>query len=150
MQAQTALATETFKTRFGEVSFNESKAISFPNGILGMPNQKKFFVASMPEKRMERFQVLQSLCDTDVSFAVLPLASLTNVIDAADLEEVRQVLEMEKKDFLPMLIVSIQKTPSGARLSVNLRAPLFIDATNRAGYQIVLANSKYPVQHYLD
>lgn len=150
MQAQQAVSAETtLNTRFGEISFDESKAIEFPNGILGMPNQKKFMIAAMPDKKMEKFQLLQSLCDTDVSFAVLPLASLGSLIDASDLDEVRQVLEMEKKDFLPMLIVSIQKTAAGAKLSVNLRAPVFIDAANKSGYQIVLANSKYPVQHFL-
>jgi flagellar assembly factor FliW len=150
MQAQTLELTESsFKTRFGEVKFDEAKAIAFPNGILGMPNQRRFFVAAIPDKKFDKFQVLQSLDDTDVSFAVLPLTSIGNLIDEEDLGEVRQVLEMDEKDTLVMLIVSIQKTPSGARLSVNLRAPLFIDVNNKSAYQIVLANSKYPVQHYL-
>lgn len=150
MQAQSALIKETtLKTRFGEISYDEAKSIAFPNGILGMPGQKRFVISSMPDKKMEKFQVLQSLNETDVSFAVLPLSTLGDVIDSADLEEVRLVLEMEKKDFLPMLIVSIQKSPEGAKLSVNLRAPVFIDATNKTGYQIVLTNSKYPVQHLL-
>lgn len=150
MQAQPATLTETTcKTRFGEIAYDAARSIAFPNGILGMPNQKNFCIGAMPDKKMDKFQVLQSLHDQDVSFALLPLASLGELIEAADLDEVRQVLEMEKKDFLTMLIVSIQKTPAGARLSVNLRAPIFVDAQNRVGYQIVLANSKYPVQHFL-
>ncbi len=151
MQAQTTVKSETqLKTRFGDISADTSKAIEFPNGILGMPNQKKFLISAMPDKKMEKFQVLQSLNDSDVSFAVVPLATLGALIDNEHLEEIRKVLEMSQADFLTMLIVSIQKTPSGAKLSVNLRAPLFIDTANRAGYQIVLASSKYPVQHYLD
>jgi flagellar assembly factor FliW len=150
MQAHTLELTETtFKTRFGEVSFDESKAIAFPNGILGMPNQKRFFVSAMPDKKFDKFQVLQSLDDNDVSFALLPLEALSNAIDDEDLAEVRNVLETSAKDSLVMLIVSIQKTPSGARLSVNLRAPLFFNVSNKSAYQIVLANSKYSVQHYL-
>lgn len=149
MQAQTAIMESKYKTRFGEVSFDESKAIAFPNGILGMPNQRKFFISAFPDKKFESFQVLQSLDDEDVSFAMLPLAALDNLIDAADLDEVRQVLEMKEEDLVTLLVVSIQRNPSGARLSVNLRAPLFVDSANKVGYQIVLANSKYPVQHYL-
>ena len=150
MQAQTAVREESkFKTRFGEVKFDESKAIAFPNGILGMPNQKKFFVSAFPDSKFESFQVLQSLDDTEVSFALIPLATLADAIDTNDLEEVRQVLEMDRNDMVTLLVVSIQRNPSGARLSVNLRAPLFIDSANKVGYQIVLANSKYPVQHYL-
>lgn len=151
MQAQSAVQSETtLKTRFGDIAADGAKAVEFPNGILGMPNQKNFVVAAMPDKKMEKFQVLQSLDDKDVSFAILALDTLGSLIDAEHLEEIRKVLEMSKADFLTMLIVSIQKTPSGARLSVNLRAPLFIDTANRTGYQIVLASSKYPVQHYLD
>ena len=137
------------KTRFGEIAADGAKAIEFPNGILGMPNQKNFVISAMPDKKMDKFQVLQSLNDTDVSFAVVPLATLGELIDAEHLEEIRSVLEMNKADFLTMLIVSIQKTPTGAKLSVNLRAPLFIDTANKSGYQLVLASSKYPVQHFL-
>jgi len=149
MQAQILEKAAAFKTRFGEVSYDETKVVSFPNGILGMPGQGKFFVASFPSEKMEKFQVLQSLVDNEVSFALVALNTLGALIDDSDLEEVRNVLEMKTEDMLVMLIVSIQKTPSGARLSVNLRAPLFIDTANKSGYQIVLANSKYPVQHFL-
>ena len=150
MQAQTlTLEGEKFLTRFGSVEFDNSKAIAFPNGILGMPNQNKFFVAAFPDKKFDRFQVLQSLCDNDVSFALIPLATIGALIDKEDLDEVRNVLEMEEKNMLTMLIVSIQRTASGTRMSVNLRAPLFIDVENKLGYQIVLANNKYPVQHFL-
>ena len=149
MQAQIIEKAAAFKTRFGEVSYDETKIVSFPNGILGLPGQSKFFVANFPSGKMDKFQVLQSLIDNEVSFALVALNTLGSLIDDQDLDEVRQVLEMSKEDMLVMLIVSIQKTPSGARLSVNLRAPLFIDTANKSGYQIVLANSKYPVQHFL-
>ena len=149
MQAQ-ALETESkFSTRFGEVSFDGSKAIAFPNGILGMPNQSKFFVAGFPSGKMDKFSVLQSLVDTEVAFAMLPYSLESGLIEAADVAEVGKVLEIAEKDLLVMLIVAIQKTPSGSRLSVNLRAPVFIDAEQKRGYQIVLANPKYPVQHFL-
>lgn len=149
MQAQTIEKLATYKTRFGEVSYDETKVLSFPNGILGMPNQNKFFVASFPAGKMDKFQVLQSLAEEEISFALVALNTLGSLIDEQDLDEVRQVLEIASQDMLVMLIVSIQKTPSGARLSVNLRAPLFMDSAKKVGYQIVLANSKYPVQHFL-
>ena len=150
MQAQTLEKTiSTFATRFGEVSYDTTKTLTFPNGILGMPNQRNLFISALPDGKMDKFQVLQSLNDSEVSFAVMPLASLGELIEKEDLEEVRQVLEITPKDFLTLLIVSIQNTPSGKRLSVNLRAPIFIDVDSKVGFQIVLANSKYPVQHFL-
>ena len=149
MQAQLLETESKFTTRFGEVSFDEANAIAFPNGILGMPNQSKFFVARFPGSKMEGFSVLQSLVDTQVAFATLPILPSSTLIDGADIAEVSKVLEIAESDLLVTLIVSIQKTPSGSRLSVNLRAPVFIDTAQKRGYQIVLANPKYPVQHFL-
>ena len=150
MKAQTATKLESsLKTRFGYITCDEANTLSFPNGILGMPNQKQFAIAAMPDNKMEKFQVLQSLNDSDVSFAVLPLASLGDAISASDLEEVRKVLEMNGESFLPMLIASVQRNADGVKLSVNLRAPVFIDTATKIGYQIVLTNSKYPIQHAL-
>ena len=137
------------KSRFGEISYNPMKTIGFPNGILGLPDQKKFAVAGFPDQRMERFQVLQSLVENEVAFCILPHELMAEKIDAEDLEEVRKVLDVQSSDFLVLLIVSIHRTPSGSRLSVNMRAPLFVDVARQTGYQIVLANSKYKVQHYL-
>ena len=154
MQLHGNLAVETadsatLKSRFGEISYNPAKTLNFPNGILGLPDQKRFAVAGFPDKRMERFQVLQSLVENEVAFCILPHELMAEKIDAEDIEEVRKVLDVQASDFLVVLIVSIHRTPSGSRLSVNMRAPLFVDVARKVGYQIVLANSKYKVQHYL-
>jgi flagellar assembly factor FliW len=138
-----------FKTRFGEVSYSESAVVDFPNGLLGMPAQDKFFIAKMPVEKLKSFQVMQSLVDPDTSFAVMPHDLLDDGLDAQDIADIKAVMEIKGDEMLIMLIASIQHTTSGARLSVNLRAPVFINTDTKEAYQIVLANGKYQVQHFL-
>lgn len=152
MGLQTAENTGTemkFKTRFGEVAYTDNSVIAIPNGLLGMPAQDKFFIAKMPVEKLKTFQVMQSLVDDDTSFAIMPHDMLEEGLEAADIADMKAVLEIKGDELLIMLIASIQHTSSGARLSVNLRAPLFINTETKEAYQIVLPNSKYQVQHFL-
>ena len=152
MGLQTALdsnSQSSFKTRFGEVTYNQAAVLDFPNGLLGMPNQDKFFIAKMPVEKLKNFQVMQSLVDDTISFAILPLDFLEEGLEADDINEIKAVMEIKGDEMLIMLIASIQHTSSGARLSVNLRAPVFINTITKEAYQIVLANNKYQVQHFL-
>lgn len=147
--AQDTSSQTTFKTRFGEVSYQESAILDFPNGLLGMPNQDKFFIAKMPVEKLKNFQVMQSLVDDEISFAILPHDFLDEGLEAQDIAEMKTIMEIKGDELLIMLIASVQHTTSGARLSVNLRAPLFINTITKEAYQIVLANNKYAVQHFL-
>ena len=138
-----------FKTRFGEVAYNQSAILDFPNGLLGMPNQDKFFIAKMPVEKLKNFQVMQSLVDDEISFAILSHDLLPEGLEADDIAEIKTIMEIKGDELLIMLIASVQQTSSGARLSVNLRAPVFINTDTKEAYQIVLANNKYQVQHFL-
>ncbi len=45
--------------------------------------------------------------------------------------------------------VSIRNVGGKTRTSVNLRAPVFLDALNRTGWQYVMSNGAYQVRHVL-
>ncbi len=153
MGTQTAENSGTamkFTTRFGEVEYSEPSVLDFPNGLLGMPAQEKFFLAKMPVEKLKTFQVMQSLVDEETSFAVMPHDLLDEGLAAEDIADMKAVLEIKGDELLIMLIASIQHTSSGARLSVNLRAPVFVNTETKEAYQIVLPNGKYAVQHFLN
>ena len=46
-------------------------------------------------------------------------------------------------------IVSIRNVAGQAQTSVNLRAPVFLDAKNRTAWQYVMPNGAYNVRHVL-
>lgn len=147
--AQSSGTEMKFSTRFGEVSYTQESVINLPNGLLGMPGQDKFFIAKMPVEKLKTFQVMQSLVDDKTSFAVMPHDLLEEGLAAEDIADIKAVMEIQGDELLIMLIASIQHTSSGARLSVNLRAPVFINTETKEAYQIVLTNGKYEVQHFL-
>ena len=84
-----------------------------------------------------------------VSFLALPLSLESGIIAATDLEAARSDLGIESEDFAAVVIVSIRNVGGQAQTSVNLRAPVFLDARHRTGWQYVMPNGAYQVRHVL-
>lgn len=139
----------TVKTSFGAMEFNRANSIRLASGMIGYPNQCEFGLANLPDPRFEKFKLWQCLDDTDLSFLVLPLEFLPNVIASADLDEVIEALSIEAGYAAFLLVVTVRKTDDGAQLSVNLRAPVVVDTADRRGRQVVFSNSAYSVRHLL-
>ena len=140
----------TIESRYGAVTVNLKNAIFFPKGILGLPDCKDFCIASLPDGRMERFKLLQSLNDAKLSFVVLPLASDTPLIDKADIEECCAVTQIKPENLVILAIVSVQKTPEKTRVTANVRAPVVVDANDKLAIQYVFPNNKYQICHPLN
>jgi len=71
------------------------------------------------------------------------------MIETPDIDEACEILGIEKKSLALLLIVSVHRKTTSVSLSVNARAPLFIDSDNKAAAQFVLPNSKYLIRHFL-
>lgn len=144
-----ALFPETIQSRFGEVSVDISKAITFPRGLLGMPSKENFVLTKFNSAKMEQFKLLQSLDELQLSFITLPLDMNNNIIGINDIRETAKGLGVAPEDLVVLLIVSVHRSPDSVKLSVNARAPLFLDVKHKVGMQYVFANDAYKVQHYL-
>jgi flagellar assembly factor FliW len=140
---------EPIKSRFGEINVDTTKAISFPRGLLGMPDKSSFVLAPFPNDRMQQFTLLQSLEDHMLSFITLPLAVENPIISYTDLHHACQELSINRENLAVLLIVSVHRGTDQAKLSVNARAPLLIDVTRKTGQQYVFQNDSYKVQHML-
>ncbi len=136
-------------TRFGRLEFDPAQAIAMPRGMMGFPENKVFALTGVPDPRVRNFMLLQSLTDPGLSFLVLPLSLESGIIAAQDLEAAHQNLGIAKADFAAIVIVSIRKVGGEAQTSVNLRAPVFLDARRRTGWQYVMPNGAYQVRHVL-
>ena len=140
---------EPIKTRFGEVSVDTNKSITFPMGLLGMPDKFNFNVTAFPNPKMRQFTLLQSLDDHALSFITLPLDMQNGIISASDLKSACRELQLNETNVAALLIVSVHRTPEGISLSVNARAPLLIDSVQRIGAQYVFPGEHYSLQHML-
>ena len=140
---------EIIQTRFGEISVDVSRSISFPRGLLGMPDKSNFVLTNFNSAKMEQFKLLQSLDELQLSFIALPLDANNNIVAIADIRGAADDLQIAYDDLVVLLIVSVHRSPDSVKLSVNARAPLFVDVKQKLGAQYVFANDVYKVQHML-
>jgi len=134
------------QTRFGEMQVDPGSILHMPRGLLGFSNLHDYALASLPPKRFGQFQLLQSLEQPEVSFIVAPYDGDKGPIAADDVAEGFRALDIPPGAGALLLIVSIRKLGETTSVSVNLRAPILVDARNRTAWQHVLANPEYPVR----
>lgn len=142
-------AIEEISTRFGKVTINREQAVTFPKGILGMPEKTKFCLTSFPLTRLPQFKLLQCSTDKELAFVVLPIEAKNDFISESDIANACKQLGMPFEDIGLLLIVSVHRKVGGVTLSVNARAPLFIDTGKKTAAQYVLPDNKYEVRHML-
>lgn len=140
---------QTIASRFGEITVDPSRAVSFPRGLLGLPDKARYIAANFPGEKMQQFKVLQSLEDTSLAFITLPLDVQNGIIAIADVRAACAELQIAEGNLAMLLIVSVHRSPGQVKLSVNARAPLFIDVERRVGVQHVFQSDAYKVQHML-
>ena len=139
----------TIETRFGPLTFPHASVVRMPRGMLGFADHQMFGLADMPDANLAQFKVLQSMDDPALSFIVLPLEAGVDVIQRADLINACRLLKIEFADSVTLLVVSTRLVGETTQISVNLRAPIVLDAPNRRAWQFVLPNSQYPVRHVI-
>lgn len=130
-------------TRFGELQINEQDVLSFKDGILGFENLKKFIVVDPGDSTLILW--LQSLDNSEVAFPIIEpkifkpdyVAKLLPIdMDAISLESVNEAK-----------IYTILTIPQDlTQMSANLKAPIVINNKMNLAKQVVLQDSKLPVQ----
>lgn len=147
--ATPSATAETVRSRFGDITVDASKGVTFPLGLLGIPDKCNYAVAKFPSEKMEQFMLLQSLDDVGLSFITLPIAMANPMIGEADLKSACQDMQMDENNVAILLIVTVHRKLDQVNLSVNVRAPLLIDTQRKLGVQYVFPNDTYKVQHML-
>lgn len=151
--ATEALPAETetlmIESRFGTLTIHPHATLMFPQGLLGFGDCRDFALAELPNGKQPQFKALQCLSDPSLAFLVAPLPSESSAIDQIDVDEACRSLEIAMDDLAIVLIVTVRRDDAGAHVSVNLRAPILIDARRRIARQYVLPNNKYEIRHKL-
>jgi len=144
-----AAETITVDTRFGKITFGRTNIIEFPQGLIGIPDSRRFGLSPIPDPRMGQFMILQSLENLGLSFLVLPLQPGANTVTPEDAHEACAALAIPDEDADFFTIVTLRKADGGIAVSVNLRAPIIVDCKSHIARQYVLANPHYPIRQPL-
>ena len=140
---------------FGEIDIDESKIILFEDGLPGFRHLKKFALFHDESQTQNNdkeasaagvFLWLQSLEDGDTAFVLLNTYMFMPDY-APDLEEgaLDSLGECEPED---LIIRNIAVIPDKLEnMTVNLCAPVIINAVTQKGKQTLATNKEYHVRH---
>jgi flagellar assembly factor FliW len=117
--------------QFGEVEFTEDKIINFKSGLFGFEDFKTFLFIK-PDDSF--FYWLNSIENPDIAF---PLFGV-RVLDGQYPQE---------ENFEAFGIVTLSSNP--LNITVNLKAPVYINQNDKLGFQKIVDTDKYPVLYNL-
>ena len=131
---------------FGEIETDDSKVITFLQGIIGFPNLKKFMLIHDVEDDDKKISWLQSI--DEPSFA-LPVIDPLIVDDTYNPEIEDELLNpLEINDLAELLVITTITVPSDiTKMTANLKAPIIINASNIKAAQLIVEDEKYLVKY---
>ncbi len=121
------------------VSWTEDQIISFPNGLPGFEEYKRFIISSLPEH--QPFHWMECV-DHKARFAIInPLLFKADYQPKLKKEDLTSLNIQDPKELLLYVIVTMRDPlPSS---TANLLGPLFINIRERIGKQILLDDAQY-------
>jgi flagellar assembly factor FliW len=129
-------------TRFGVVSVDEDRLITFPAGLLGFSAYKAYALLRPDDNGA--FLWLQSLEAPELAFVVTdPALWIVDYQVPVRREQMEQLALESVEDAEVFVIVNRY----GEALTANLQGPLVINPGNRRGTQLVLADKRWTTRH---
>lgn len=131
---------------FGKIEIDESKIITFEDGIIGFPDMKKFTVIFDEEKEgRPSISWLQSMDEPEIAFPVMDPLFICETYNPSVEEELLKNLGTIKEDNLYVL-VTVTVPQNIKELAVNLKAPIVINTDTRKASQIIVEDD-LPVRY---
>lgn len=131
-------------SRFGEVTVEDSAVISFPEGLVGFPDARRFVIFDGPEGTP--FKWLQSADRPELAFVICdPLTFKPDYRVAAAPQELADLALQKLEDAVVCVILSIPADPW--QMTANLLGPLVFNAASRLGKQLVLGGPEHTTKH---
>jgi len=131
--------------RFGTINFDEDSVISFPRGILGFSDYKKFIL--LPRKDDSPFFWLQSVEDEYLAFVLMNPKLVMPDYRIEIAADIKQELEKNGQDPLDLMCIVTVPHDHPEKMTINLLGPIIINSNKKKAVQIVSTTSTYSHQH---
>ena len=133
---------------FGEVEIKEEDIIFFEYGIPGFESMTKFVILGKTDAPDDPFLWLQSTENPNLAFVIMNPRDLVFDYEAEiDMFTANLLKIKDENDALIYCIVTVPQDIS--KISINLKAPIIINAKDNRGCQVVLENEKYKFKHLI-
>ena len=133
---------------FGEIEIGDEKVIHFDSGVLGFEDYKDYTILYDNEKEKSFFSWLQSTEESSLAF---PIVNPFNVVESYNPQINDDMLGsiggISDEDTVVFLMATIPEDVKQA--SVNMKAPLIINASSRKGVQVIAEGQEYEIKHKL-
>lgn len=133
-------------SRFGEIDIDESRIITFTEGILGFPLYKKYVL--LDHEKNTPFRWLQAVERDDLAFVLIdPLDIDPGYRAEVTKEDIEDLKIASFENVVVLCIVNIGK--GGSSVTVNMVGPIVINLETMLARQIILMSSPYDIKHDL-
>jgi len=117
--------------QFGEIEFDKNLIIEFVAGLCGFENLKGFLLIKVGD---ELFYWLNSIEEPEIAFPLIGLRLIDDTFPQEVHNEAFGIVTMN---------------PDMLKITVNLKAPVYINQTSKSGFQKILDLDKYPIKYNL-
>lgn len=132
---------------FGEVTIDDDKMIQFPNGIVGFPDLVDFaLIHDVEQGEQGGIRWLQSVQEPNFAMPVVDPLVVKDDYNPEVNDDLLAPIGGLSEDMLVLVTISV---PSDlTKMSVNLKAPMIVNAANRKAVQLII-DADVPVKYYI-
>lgn len=131
---------------FGKVDIDENKALHFESGLIGFPQLKNFFLIRDEEKASSLICWLQSVEERGMALPVMdPLKVMESYNPMIEDELLKPLGELTEDNLMALVTVTVPREIE--KISINLQAPILINADTKQACQLILEDGDYPVRY---
>jgi flagellar assembly factor FliW len=131
-------------TRFGTIEIAEDRVITFPKGLLGFAEYKRYCLLEPADDAC--FFWLQSLDDPSLAFVVTDPSFFITEYSVPIRDDQMMELKLPRLEDAQVFVI-VNKIDQS--LTGNLQGPLVINTVTRAAEQFVLAEKRWTTRHPL-
>ncbi len=131
---------------FGEIDIAEDKIITLENGMIGLPDYRRFALIFDEGAEKKAFVMwLQSMDDPETAFPVMQPNLVKEDYNPTVNEEMLSPLGVLTDENTYVLVILTARADV-KQTSVNLKAPIIINTDTKKGCQIII-DGDYPVKY---
>ena len=130
---------------FGEVDLPEEKIITLERGLIGLEDYKRYTILYDEDKEDSNISWFQSCDEPTLALPVIkPWLVMDEYNPTVEDELLKGIGELTEENLVILLTMTVPEDIS--KMSVNLMAPIIINADTRKGAQIIAQNEDYEVK----
>jgi flagellar assembly factor FliW len=138
------------ENRFGTFRFEPQQMLDLPQGLIGFAQFRRFGVGNLPgDGATNHFKLLQSLDEPNLSFIVWPTTAENAMIAAEDVDALLDSFHISRDALVLLHIITIREMGGQISMTLNVKAPVVVDATARTAVQQVIPGDAYTVRQPL-